>query len=468
MTDQHRGDCIGHAGNPAIKTPNIDALAAEGVMFQKAYTSTPSCTPARAALLTGWSPWHHGMLGYGRVAPSYRFEMPRMLRDLGYHTIGIGKMHWHPQRALHGFHETILDESGRVDSPGFTSDYRKWFREVAPGKDPDATGIGWNANTWGDYALEEHLHPTAWTGDKAVVKIRAHDPSTPLFLKVSFARPHSPYDAPARLAALYDWRDMPDPVIGDWCKANRKVLVPRAPASGDFGVEHAKRARRHYCASITFIDEQVGRIIAALKEHGMLDDALVLFTADHGDMLGDHHLWRKTYPYEGSTRIPMVLRWPGSFEAAVPRGSVLDHPIELRDVLPTFLDAAGGIIPAAMDGASMLDLVRGNASGWRSFIDLEHATTYFKENHWVGLTDGKVKYVFFRPTGREQLFDLERDPGEQHDLAGDAAWHDVLAAWRGRLVSHLQPRGTGWVHRGKLKKAARPVLYSPCFPRKRP
>ncbi len=142
MTDQHRGDCLGCAGNATIKTPNIDALARDGVLFSKAYTATPSCTPARAALLTGWAPWHHGMLGYGRVAESYGNEMPRMLRELGYHAIGIGKMHWHPQRNLHGFHETILDESGRGETPGFISDYRQWFKETTGGKNPDATGIG--------------------------------------------------------------------------------------------------------------------------------------------------------------------------------------------------------------------------------------------------------------------------------------------------------------------------------------
>lgn len=136
---------MGCAGNPSIITPNIDSLATNGFLFNNAYSSTPSSTPARSGLLTGMSPWHHGMLGYGSVADHYKYEMPQMLRDQRYLTLGIGKMHWNPQNALHGFHATLLDESGRVESPYFISDYRKWFQTVAPGKNPDLAGIGWNA-----------------------------------------------------------------------------------------------------------------------------------------------------------------------------------------------------------------------------------------------------------------------------------------------------------------------------------
>ena len=109
MTDQQRGDCVGADGNSAIHTPNLDRIANEGVRFTAAYTSTPSCTPARSGLLTGLSPWHHGMLGYGRVGDKYENELPRMMREAGYYTTGIGKMHWFPQRHLHGFHQTLVD-----------------------------------------------------------------------------------------------------------------------------------------------------------------------------------------------------------------------------------------------------------------------------------------------------------------------------------------------------------------------
>ncbi|HXG23844.1 MAG TPA: sulfatase-like hydrolase/transferase, partial [Chthonomonadales bacterium] len=129
MSDQHRGDCLRAAGNPIVHTPNLDRLAHEGALFRCAYSSIPSCTPSRAALLTGLSPWRHGMLGFGRMALQYKLEMPRLLREAGYYTVGIGKMHFYPQRNRHGFHQTILEED---EKPDFRSDYSAWFRSEAP------------------------------------------------------------------------------------------------------------------------------------------------------------------------------------------------------------------------------------------------------------------------------------------------------------------------------------------------
>jgi arylsulfatase A-like enzyme len=216
MTDQHRADCLGCAGNRIIKTPNLDSIAADGALFSNAYTSTPSCTPARSAILTGLSPWHHGMLGYGRIAGQYPFELPQALRDAGYYLFGIGKMHWYPQKKLRGYHGLLVDESGRVETPGFVSDYRLWFKQQAPDLDPDATGIGWNDYRAKAYALPERVHPTAWTADRAVEFIDKYDRPEPFMLKVSFARPHSPYDPPQRFMDMYNVDDMPAPVVGDW------------------------------------------------------------------------------------------------------------------------------------------------------------------------------------------------------------------------------------------------------------
>lgn len=467
MADQHRGDAIGCSGNRAIKTPNIDSLAKDGVYFPNAYTAVPSCTPARAGLLTGLSPWHHGMLGYAYVAEHYKYEMPQMIRKAGYYTFGIGKMHWHPQRTLHGFHDTLLDESGRQEETSFVSDYRQWFRRVAPGKDPDETGIGWNSNKFGKYALDEKLHPTYWTGDQAVKKIKEHDFEEPLYLKVSFARPHSPYDAPARFANMYNWRDMPAPYKGDWLdifSSYKRKKMRKSPFFGDFGVEHAKKARKYYYGNVTFIDEQIGRILQALNEKGEYDNSLIIYTADHGDMLGDHDHWRKTYAFEGSANIPMVLRWPTNFQSKVKRGSILDYPTELRDVLPTFLDATDQQIPPDMDGDSLLKLIEEERPKWREYIDFEHATCYHRNNNWIGLTDGKMKYVFLRSLGEELLFDLKKDPKEEHNYAGDEDYQDELKIWRSRMREHLSERGRKWIRRGKIRKRKRTIMFSPNFP----
>ena len=468
MTDQHRGDALGCAGHPAALTPHLDGIAARGVRFVNGFSSTPSCTPARAGLLTGLSPWHHGMLGYGRVARRYPFEMPQMLAALGYFGFGIGKMHWFPQRNLHGFDGTLLDESGRAEQEGFISDYRTWFKLEAPGANPDATGIGWNEHRASVYALEERLHPTAWTGSTAVRFIENYKADKPLFLKVSFARPHSPYDPPRRyLDRVRDAR-VPPRLIGDW--AAEFAAYPNTPDApyGDFGEAHAAGSRRHYYASIAFIDDQIGAILAALKKKGFLDNTLVLFTSDHGDMLGDHYHWRKTCPYQGSANIPFLMQWPAAWTAGIARGTALRQPVELRDILPTFLDAAGGAVPEAMDGRSLLGLVRDPTSAWRSVIDLEHAQIYRPGNYWGGLTDGRIKYVWFYPDGREQLFDLDKDPGETRDVARDRAYADALTAWRDRFAAHLAERGEGFVKDGKPAVRRESLLYSPLFPKEEP
>ena len=464
MADQYRGDCLGADGHPAVKTPHLDGMAAEGARFRCAYSSTPTCTPARAALLTGMSPWSHGMLGYHKVAEKYPVELPQLMRDAGYYTMGLGKMHWSPQRALHGFHRTLLDESGREQSVDFRSDYRAWFASEAPNLDPDATGIGWNDYRAANYVLPERLHPTAWTGQVAAEFISTYERPEPFFFKVSFARPHSPYDPPQRWMDAYEDCEIPAALQGDWAGRYR----PRSDDSnqiwhGDMGAAQVRHSRQGYYGSVAFLDEQIGRIIEALDRRGWLDETLILFCADHGDMTGDHHLWRKSYAYEASARIPMLMRWPGGLLEA-PRGHLSEKPTEIRDILPTCLAAAGAAVPEAVEGRSLLDAVTGKGDPWREAIDLEHDICYSPANHWSALTDGRTKYIFHARDGEEQLFDLVADPGEERDLAGDTAHAETLRKWRHRLITHLEPRGDEWVKGGRLSLRPKSILHSPNYP----
>jgi arylsulfatase A-like enzyme len=265
---------------------------------------------------------------------------------------------------------------------------------------------------------------------------------------------------------MYNVDDMPAPVVGDWAKRYAQHDEPPNPSlwHGDLGVRQAKESRRAYYASVTFIDEQVGRILAALKKRGLYDNTLILFFADHGDMLGDHHLWRKTYAYESSANIPMILRWPKDMGMDGPRGCKLPQPTELRDVLPTFLDAAGAPIPTNLDGKSLLDLVRGNTKDWRPWIDLEHSMCY-DQDHWTALTDGRFKYIYFAYDGREQLFDMAKDPGELHNLAEESDHESSLKEWRERMIQHLSERGEEFVSGGKLAIRRKRFLYSPNYPK---
>jgi choline-sulfatase len=466
MADQFRGDALGSDGNSQIQTPNLDRLAREGARFSCAYSSTPTCTPARSALLTGLSPWNHGLLGYGKVAERYPFELPRALNAAGYYTSVIGKCHFTPQRNVHGYDEAILDESGREESIDFRSDYRSWFYSVSPQANPDKTGIGWNDYRAAPYDLPEQLHPTTWTANTAANFLHDYQRTQPFFLKVSFERPHSPYDPPLRWWKHYETVDLPKAQVGDWAKR----YAPRSGPSddiwhGDLGVAQVRRSRQGYYGSVSHVDEQIGRVLQALEKRGWLEETLILFIADHGDMTGDQNLWRKSYAYEPSARIPMLMRWPKGL-VSVERNTVSAAPVEIRDVLPTFLDAAHATAPKPLDGVSLLSALR-EPTKWRQFIDLEHDVCYSPANHWNALTNGRTKYIFHARDGEEQLFDLAQDPSELNDLSGDSSQSQTLSEWRLRLVKHLATRGDRFVKNGKLALRPESYLYSPNYPQKR-
>lgn len=476
MTDQHRVDALGCYGNRAIHTPNLDRLAAEGIRFGAAYSSTPSCCPARTALLTGLSPWSHGMLGYTRMATNpYPVEKASALAQAGYYTTSIGKNHYYPMRNPHGYHHLVCDEhcsywfhketGGQPSSDEPRCDYEAWFWSQLPDADPHRTGLSWNDHRGRAFAYsDENLHATRWTGETAVRFLRDYNRAEPFFLKASFIRPHSPYDPPARWFKRYQDADLPAAQVGPWASS----LAPRSDGGNDLWhgalpADEIRRSRQAYYANVSFADEQIGRILDVLEQRHLLEETLILFISDHGDMLGDQNLWRKSYGYEQSAHVPMLMR-PAAGMGLGPGGQTFSQPVEIRDVLPTFLDAAGATIPESIEGRSLLQLVKTKGTGWREFIDLEHNVCYAPSNHWNGLTDGRWKYLYHAQHGTEQLFDLTTDPNELTDLAASAAHTAELRRWRARLVNHLAVRGPGWVRNGQLVPRPQGQMLSPHFP----
>ena len=365
MADQLRFDAIS-AVNPLLHTPHLDRLAAEGVRFSKAYSSTPTCTPARAALLTGRSPWNHGMLGYGVIAVDYPFEFPRALSNgSGYETITIGKDHfgWNNNKSGHsGGTRFAHSYASWTVYDGLVSEsdtYHEWFSSApkrgANVSRPEDCWPTLDMNSWSGapYACDEYLHPTAWTGRAAVTfletRARAGRNRPPFLLKVSFHRPHSPYDPPNRLLNATAAADVPSPVrpATGWSRKYRDCGEKSSADTwcGEQSASAESLSRRAYHASVAFVDEQIGQIHQTLRRTGLLATTLWLFTSDHGDAQGDHWHWRKGYPYEFSSHVPMILRWPDrAWPIDVPRpnlrrGAVLPELIELRDVAPTLLHA---------------------------------------------------------------------------------------------------------------------------------
>lgn len=471
MSDQQRGDALGAAGATYLQTPNLDKLAREGVIFTRAYSSVPSCTPARACLLTGMSPWQNGLLGYKPIANSYPTTGPALFSLAGYRTHAVGKNHFSPMRNKHGYQTVELEEGWYTAQKGQEKcDYTLYFEKNAPQQDINASGLGYTDHRGGRwFPFEDRLHPTFWTANRAIEFLKTYINDAPWLLKVSFQRPHPPFDPPKRWLDAYQDSVIPMPQIGEWAEkkyGHLKGSLEKTPSasSGVFPIQEIVQARRSYYASISYIDEQIGLIIEALKKRGELENTLIIYTSDHGDMMGDNHIWRKCRPYEGSARIPMILRFPESMGIKNSKNQIRTELVELRDIFPTFLDAAGIPKPTVMDGKSMLTIFKGQK--WRTTLDLEHSQVYEPDNAWTALTDSRYKYIYFTLTGQEQLFDLKKDPNEQNDLALTMAKNSLLMRqWRAKMVNHLKIRGEGWVKNGQLVVQKESIHYSVNFPK---
>ena len=440
-TDQQRGDCLGLAGHPAVMTPNIDSWLDNGAYFPRAYTESPSCIPARRTLITGMTPFGHGLPGYRDLVPfSPPNTMMEELRTAGYQTMCSGKMHFSPQRKAHGFERMVLHE-GMQRFGDYVDDYEDWLATHTRVRERQH---GMDSNSWmaRPSHLPEELHNTTWMVDQAIELLRRRDPTRPFFLWLSFLRPHAPLDPPQVYWDMYADADLPDPALGEWSMGHA-VPPPLGPNAWEGYVtpRDQRRAQIGYYACITQIDHQIGRLFEEMGRLGCSNDTFSMLTSDHGEMLGDHHLWRKSYAYEGSARVPFVARFPRGCEWRA--GAVASEVVGLQDVMPTVLEVAGVPIPDTVEGRSLVPLFRGEDVEWRPHIHGEHAECYSPDNTMQFLTDGKRKYVWFPPTGEEHFFDLEADPDELHNLARVAARADEVADWRRRLAVQLAGRGDG-------------------------
>ncbi|MBM3211637.1 arylsulfatase [Candidatus Poribacteria bacterium] len=457
LCDQMRGDCLGADGNPVIQTPNLDYLAACGTRFTHAYSATPSCLPARASLWTGQNQWHTGILGMGWGQGPIPHDFPHTIAGeftkAGYTTHLVGKGHFTPQRALMGFETTEIDESGRTLINGFKDDYREWFDINAPdGVSPDDHGVDWNSWLSRPWHTYEYLHPTAWTMTKAIEFLKNRDKSKPFFLNISFARPHSPYAPPEPYFDMYMYNETPPPAVGKWSEMHNKpedAIDPNA-WRGKMTPEQIHRARSGYYGEITFIDTQIGRLMNWIRRFQREDfqNTWFIFTSDHGDMQGDHNLWRKTYAYEGSSRIPFIITPPAAMGR--PALKIAHEVVELRDIMPTLLDAAGLNTPRTIDGVSLLPTMKEEQSNWRRYIHGEHCTCYSREQEMQYVTNGWRKFIWLPRINQEQFFDLEQDPNELNNLIGNPERQDEIDTWRKYLIYELNQRDCGWVKDNKL------------------
>jgi arylsulfatase A-like enzyme len=348
-----------------------------------------------------------------------------------------------------GFETAELDESGRIESKNFEDDYRSWFYAHAPeGVTPDDHGIDWNAWQARQWHSEEHLHPTSWTMMRALNFLQNRDMQKPFFLNISFARPHSPYVPAEPYWEMYKDGSTPPPYVGDWSSMNDFPTADPNAWRGKLTDLQVHRGRAGYYGEISFIDAQIGRLTNWMErfQGGAFSNTCIIFTSDHGDMVGDHYLWRKTYAYEGSARVPFIVVPPSGRRAD---RKVADEVVELRDIMPTLLDIAGVPIPKTVDGRSVANLLHTPDKDWRTYIHGEHCEAYGPSQEMQYVTDGKKKFIWLPRINVEQFFDLETDPGECKNLINVSSQQTLIAQWRKYLTEELASRDCGWVKDGK-------------------
>ena len=445
LTDQWRGDCLGVTGHPVVDTPNLDMVAQRGVVFTSAYSSCPSCIAARASIFTGLAPSSHGRLGYRDQVP-WRYDnmLAEVLSGAGYQTHCIGKTHFYPQRSHCGFQGLESYEGAQNFDGRYVNDYTEWLRERTGGTgDSDIHGLSHNGWTARPSHLPEELHNSSWVATRAIEFLKRKDPNRPFFLNLSFHRPHPPIDPPRVYWDMYKDRELPPVPIGDWAERYNQPVDSVDAFRGRFDPDHIDRARRGYYAQIAHIDNQIGRVLNAIPRL-RVGPAAVVFISDHGEMLGDHNHYRKTFAYEGSARVPLIIGLP---EPARRRSCIERTPAVLEDIYPTILDIAGieSTDDMGVDGLSLMPLYTtgggdDSAVKKRPFVHGEHSACYDEESATQFLTDGREKYIWNPVTGEEQLFDLDTDPQECTDLSETVGKKDRLLLWRGRLVERLAPR----------------------------
>lgn len=419
-TDQQRSDCLGINGNDELETPNLDNLAGRGVNFNKAYVTCPVCIPARRTLLSGLSPDTHGLRRYqDGVDFDPPATLPGCLRDAGYQTELIGKFHMHPQGKRFGFDNITLSETSnwRPESPyQKRNDYVHWLQSKGVTQHPHFQGINGNGRLVAPWGMDESLNWNNWIIEETTKLLtQRRDPTCPLFLHLSLFHPHPPFIPLQHYFDRYLQKDISDPTIGEWASQTPAKGISADAVAGPFDKDVMIRARAAYYALINHIDDCIAHILERWMGIPGLggEPTYILFSSDHGEMLGDHHLFRKSLGYEASAHVPFFI----SGLNTELNSSKSDELVCWEDVAPTLLDLAGVEVPECMDGHSLANHVRGDEST-KARDHIFGQCFGAHSNLWV-VTE-RWKYIWFPKTNEEQLFDLQNDPNETRDLSGSS------------------------------------------------
>ncbi len=442
LSDQHRADCLGAYRNADIATPHLDALAADGVTFDQAFVPCPVCAPSRYSLLTGrYVHQHLGWNGRCTLPPGLP-TFPGLLRDAGYRTDAVGKMHLVPTYLDVGFERMQLAE--QLGAGRFDDDYHRYLQRhgLADAVDmldqPDFDRHDAPPAYWETYGalpsdLPEEHHSTTWIGDRANEVIEGWSDGGNL-LMTSFIKPHHPFDPPAPWDQMYDPKALSLlPGWTDACLADDLAYRETHFSYEGMTEEQYRQVLAYYYATISQIDAQVGRLIETLRRRGLYDNTLIVYTSDHGDYMGHHHMLLKgNYMYDPITRVPLVVKRPGGASAGM-RDDRLNNNVDLTT---TLLNAAGVDAAQGMEGVDLFGATR------RSEVFAE--CLWFTMEYMVRTKEHKL--LLCEDPARSQFFDLRTDPRELTNRYGDPEQQERIASMRERLVQWMLFESPSRVH----------------------
>ncbi len=483
VTDQHRADHLACYGNPQIRTPNIDRLASEGVLFSESYVANPVCMPNRASMFTGRYPKAHRVRENGNTLSPSEVVLPEVLRTNGYQTASIGKIHLAPfdmeaEPEPHEVYETgrYWAEGGTLPLPYYGlervclvdghgpyvfGDYKRRLDAEHPGayellqartgeRSPTGARQSWKA------AIPEELHYNTFIADQSIEFLRSRDIDRPFFLWCSFPDPHHPFSPPRPYADWYDPNEIefrparrPGEIEGlpdFFGKAYRGEMMTGGTQGNLSAItdEHYREILALTYGMISMVDVNIGRVMSALEDEGLLENTVVVFFSDHGDLMGDHWIINKgPFPYRGLLRVPTVWRVPNGV-----RGAVLDDMISTVDLCPTLLELAGVDVPEGVQGRSYAKLLAGEDDGVsRDRVYIEYDESYISDRlRHIRTHDWAL--TLYAETGRGLLFDLRNDPRELVNRWDDPACESVKRDMLIELLS-LTSQADDWLPKKK-------------------
>lgn len=489
LTDQQRTDSLSCYGSAFTHTPHLDRLAAQGARFDRAYCVNPVCTPARASIFTGQYVSRHGAYNVGVNVPDDAPMISHALTQAGYRTHYVGKAHFQsfgseptagaviPTReAVHGWEQHYPHWRGPYygfesvelalghTTYGMAGHYGAWVRDQIGAEAMQtlqharslATGIGFGGEGY-EWDIPLRLHNSVWTADRAIDFLQQRDREQPFFLVASFEDPHHPHCVPTEFTERVSPDDvpLPDYVEGElddkpphFTEARHGHLM-RSPVLGRFKMagqgagadyrrvseQDARVGRASYHSLVRLIDQQTGRILAELDAQGLAEDTLVIFTTDHGELLGDHGIWMKgPFHYEQLVRIPFIIRYPRGFTG----GQVMNALINQVDIAPTVLAAAGVSAQAPMDGFDALPCLRGEVNAIRRSTLVECVDDPAGLRLKTLVTRNR-KLTWYAGHDYGELYDLTDDPHERVNQWGNPDYAPDRAEMLGELLNLMEP-----------------------------